>query len=185
MKIIFEPLKYKHLGWCDACCPDQTRKVILEWRLITNNYKVLLLCNDCYQYFKNHQDKIKAGEVELMTLLSRRLNMRHKKQKKEKEKMPERIKFSEIKQQQFNSIGGLTDLEGETLIIKDVEFLENLGNLGEVAIVTVERENGKIERRHTFSKVLIKQLQLVQQHLKQGKEVVAGLVKQKRYYTFE
>jgi len=99
--------------------------------------------------------------------------------------MSETIKWEDIKQQQFDSIGGLTQLEGETLEIINVEFLGEIGNLGEVAVVTVKRENGETEKRHTFSKVLIEQLKMIQPHLKKGKHVIAGLVKRKRYYTFE
>jgi len=93
------------------------------------------------------------------------------------------VAFSDIYKGSLESDGQLADYLNEEMIIKDVEFTE-LGNYGDVAIVTVEVKN--VERRlHTFSKVLIRQLKAIESTLKEGKVVKARLVKRKRYYTFE
>lgn len=97
------------------------------------------------------------------------------------------VEFGEIKKRSLDSVGGLTELRGKTLLITDVEFQE-MGSLGEVAVVTVEyTERGKkrIEKRHTFSKVLISQLKAVKEYIEQGMKVQAKLTKRRNYYTFE
>jgi len=181
--IRFEPLRFAYLGWCDACCPDQTKKVVVQWKCIYAKRKVLLLCNECYNYIKKYQDQIEAGEVELYTLLSRRLNRR----KKEEEEMKERIRFSDIQKSTLNSEGQLTDLVDQTIIIKGVEFQYFKGFEQDVAIViySLEGNENETHRRHTFSKPMIDQLKTIEPYLKEGKEVIATITKVKRYYVFQ
>jgi len=95
-------------------------------------------------------------------------------------KKTEKIKsFSEVyKGASLNSAGQLIELVGKEIILRDVEFSE-LGSYGEVAVVTVEYD-GNVERRHTFSSVLIKQLKAIQSEL----PVKTVIKKRKRYYTF-
>jgi len=87
--------------------------------------------------------------------------------------------FSDVYKGGLDSEGYLTDLVDKTMVIEGVEFTE-LGNYGDVAIVTI-RVNSKVEKRHTFSQVLIKQLRAIQNDL----PIKATIRKRKRYYTFE
>lgn len=84
----------------------------------------------------------------------------------------------------LDTVGNLTDLEGETLDIINFELLAPMGNLGECSIVTILRENGETEKRHTFSKVLIKQLKEIEGKLK-SRKITATVTKQKNYYVFK
>ena len=44
-----EKLKWGYLGWCDGCCADHSRKVIVEFKAVKFDGGVLLLCADCAQ----------------------------------------------------------------------------------------------------------------------------------------
>jgi len=84
----------------------------------------------------------------------------------------------------LDSVGKLTDLEDEAIYIISYDVLPPMGSLGEGAIATIEREDGTIEKRHTFSKVLVKQLKAIDKNLKQ-KKVLATVTKIKTYYVFK
>ena len=94
----------------------------------------------------------------------------------------ETVRFSDAYKGTFNSVGQLTKLVDKELTIIDVEFYDT--SMGEAAVAVVEVD-GKTERRHTFSEVLVKQLHAIEGHLRRGKKVLAILRKRKRYYTFE
>jgi len=96
--------------------------------------------------------------------------------------MSDVIEFGEVYKGSLNSDGRLSELVGETFLIKSVEITEIA--LGEVAIAEIERD-GKTERRHTFSSVLIDQLKQVKEFTDKGKKVKATLKKVKRYYTLQ
>jgi len=68
----------------------------------------------------------------------------------------------------------LRELKGKYVVIHGFELLEH--PRGELAILTVEfKENGgmKIEKFHTFSKVVVKQLKAYEEYFKQGKKLLA------------
>ena len=92
------------------------------------------------------------------------------------------VDFGKIYKGSLNSDGRLSELIGKTFLIKNVEITEIA--LGEVAIATIEVD-GKEERRHTFSAVLIDQLKQVKEFTDKGKKVRATLKKVKRYYTLQ
>jgi len=73
----------------------------------------------------------------------------------------------------------LTELAGQTFIIKNVEFFEARN----YTIAKVTLDNGKAYR--TTSEVLVKQLKEIAEILKQCKKVKVTLGRRKRYYTFE
>ena len=102
---------------------------------------------------------------------------------KSKKKGEETVKFSEIYKGSLGSDGRLTDFINEIMTITDVEFQE-ISNYGKVAIVTVRIGNKQL-RLHTFSSVLMKQLEVIKQYTDKGKKVEVHLVRRKRYYTFE
>jgi len=87
------------------------------------------------------------------------------------------VKFKDVCPNDFR-IPLLTELEGQTFVMKNVVFRK--GKFGEYAVVDVE---GKGEYR-TSSEVLIDQLKRIAQHII-GEGVEAKLVKRKNYYTFE
>jgi len=96
--------------------------------------------------------------------------------------MSKKVRFSDIYKGSLNSEGSLTDLVNMEFDIINVEFVET--NYGECAIVEIEYDNTR-ERRHTFSKVLIKQLKAIEDTIKSGTRVTAKLVRRKRYYSFQ
>jgi hypothetical protein len=104
---------------------------------------------------------------------------------KVEEKVEEKgvVEFKEVYRGGLGSDGQLTELVDKSFIIKGVEIQE-MGKYGEVAIATIEL-NGKVERRHTFSSVLVKQLKAVKEITDKGKRVKCTLRKVKRYYTLE
>jgi len=70
----------------------------------------------------------------------------------------------------------LRELKGKYVIIHSFETQEH--PRGEIAIITIEhKENGgmKIEKFHTFSKVVIKQLKAYQPYFEQGKKLLAKI----------
>jgi hypothetical protein len=93
------------------------------------------------------------------------------------------VEFREVYRGSLMSDGQLTELVDKSFIIKGVEIQE-MGKYGEVAIATIELD-GKVERRHTFSGVLVKQLKAVKEITDKGKKVKCTLRKVKRYYTLE
>jgi hypothetical protein len=93
------------------------------------------------------------------------------------------VEFKEVYRGSLQSDGQLTELVDKTFVIQSVEIQE-MGKYGEVAIVTIAG-NGKVERRHTFSSVLIKQLKAIKEFTDKGKKVKCTLRKVKRYYTLE
>jgi hypothetical protein len=114
-------------------------------------------------------------------ILSRRVGNSVKVEGKgEEEKV---VEFKEVYRGSLMSDGQLTELVDKSFIIKGVEIQE-MGKYGEVAIATIEL-NGKVERRHTFSSVLVKQLKAVKEITDKGKKVKCTLRKVKRYYTLE
>jgi len=98
----------------------------------------------------------------------------------EKPKVNNVVDFADVFKGSFNSIGSLTELVNQTVLIKDVEFRET--RKGYVAIVTVI-VNGKEERRHTFSQVIIDQLRALEELFKSGKMIRATVRKRGSYYT--
>jgi hypothetical protein len=92
------------------------------------------------------------------------------------------VNFNEIYKGGLDSVGGLTELEGKSFVISAVDF-QQISSLGDVAIVTVE-VGKKTEKRHTFSAVLLKQLQIIADVLKSGRKVKVTLKRIKNYYTF-
>jgi hypothetical protein len=104
---------------------------------------------------------------------------------KEEEKVEGKgvVEFKEVYRGSLMSDGQLTELVDKSFIVKSVEIQE-MGKYGEVAIATIEL-NGKVERRHTFSSVLIKQLKAIKEFTDKGKKVKCTLRKVKRYYTLE
>jgi hypothetical protein len=93
------------------------------------------------------------------------------------------VEFKEVYRGSLMSDGQLTELVDKSFIIRSVEVQE-MGKYGEVAIATIEL-GGKVERRHTFSSVLIKQLKAIKEFTDKGKRVKCTLRKVKRYYTLE
>jgi hypothetical protein len=93
------------------------------------------------------------------------------------------VEFREVYRGSLMSDGQLTELVDKTFVIQGVEIQE-MGKYGEVAIATIELD-GKVERRHTFSSVLVKQLKAVKEITDKGKKVKCTLRKVKRYYTLE
>jgi len=70
----------------------------------------------------------------------------------------------------------LRELKGKYVIIHSFETQEH--PRGEIAILTIEhKENGgmRIEKFHTFSKVVIKQLKAYQPYFEQGKKLLAKI----------
>ena len=94
------------------------------------------------------------------------------------------VSFGEISQQTFGTEGNLTDLVGQTFIIKDVEWLEReiRNEKVNIPIVTVEVD-GKTKKYHTWSRVISKQLEAIEEQLRKGVYVKATVKKVKRYYT--
>jgi hypothetical protein len=114
-------------------------------------------------------------------ILSRRVGNSVKVEEKgEEEKV---VEFKEVYRGGLGSDGQLTELVDKTFVIQGVEIQE-MGKYGEVAIATIEL-NSKVERRHTFSAVLIKQLKALKEFTDKGKKVKCTLRKVKRYYTLE
>jgi soluble cytochrome b562 len=72
----------------------------------------------------------------------------------------------------------LTDLVGQTVTIKEVQFFETAN----LVIAKVILEDGKAYR--TTSDVLVKQLREIKKLTDEGKLVKTTLTKRKRYYTF-
>jgi len=74
----------------------------------------------------------------------------------------------------------LRELKGKYVIVHGFELLDH--PRGELAILTVEfKENGgmKIEKFHTFSKVVVKQLKAYEDYFKQGKKLLARITLRK------
>ena len=96
------------------------------------------------------------------------------------------VKFEEIARKGLDTMGQLTEKVNETFYVTGVDIRE-MGNLGECAIVTIEDEKGNVEKRHTFSKVLVDQLKQIKETIESGEadKVEVTLRKRKRYYTFE
>jgi hypothetical protein len=113
--------------------------------------------------------------------MSRRVGNSVKVEEKEEEKAV--VEFKEVYKGSLQSNGQLTELVDKTFVIQGVEIQE-MGKYGEVAIATIEL-NSKVERRHTFSAVLIKQLKAIKEFTDKGKKVKCTLRKVKRYYTLE
>jgi len=68
----------------------------------------------------------------------------------------------------------LRELRGKYVIIHGFETQEH--PRGEIAVITIEhKENNimKVEKFHTFSKVVIKQLKAYEEYFKQGKKILA------------
>ena len=101
-----------------------------------------------------------------------------KKKEKEEEDV---VDFSEISKSVLGTEDSLAALEGETFIIRNVEWRQT--RLGEAALIEVEHK-GTIKKYHTFSRVLIDQLKEIEEYLNQGKKVRVTLERRKRYYTF-
>jgi len=99
--------------------------------------------------------------------------------KKKDEKV---VNFSDVYKGDMDSEGQIAELVNKTFVIRDVSFDEF--NLGRVAIATIEID-GKTEKRHTFSSVLIKQLEEVKKYTDEGIGVRVTLKKRKNYYYFE
>jgi len=93
------------------------------------------------------------------------------------------VDFKEVYRGSLQSDGQLTELVDKTFIITGVEIQE-MGKYGEVAVVTLSF-NGAVQRRHTFSTVLLKQLKAIKEYTDKGKKVKVTLRKVKRYYTLE
>ena len=94
------------------------------------------------------------------------------------------VSFSEIAKTSFGTEGNLTDLVGVSFRIKDIEWVEReiRGEKMNIPIVTVE-VNGEEKRYHTWSRVISKQLEQIEEHLRKGLMVEATIRKVKRYYT--
>jgi len=93
------------------------------------------------------------------------------------------VKFSDLKVNTIDSEGQLTDLVDKTFTIVNIEW-QTSDLYGDFAIVEGRIGNKKF-RRHTFSKVLLKQLKVIGEELAKGNLVEVTLTKRKRYYTFE
>ena len=102
-------------------------------------------------------------------------------EKREEEKAV--VDFKEVYKGSLASNGQLTEMVDKTFLITSVEIQE-MGRYGEVAVATIEL-NGVVQRRHTFSSVLVKQLKAIKEIIDEGKKVKATLRKVKRYYTLE
>jgi len=42
-----ESLRHSYKGWCDGCCRDHSKKVIIQYKAATFDGSILLLCEDC------------------------------------------------------------------------------------------------------------------------------------------
>ncbi|RLI41221.1 hypothetical protein DRO64_07850 [Candidatus Bathyarchaeota archaeon] len=42
-----DSLRHPYKGWCDGCCRDHSRKVIIQYKAATFDGSILLLCEDC------------------------------------------------------------------------------------------------------------------------------------------
>ena len=94
------------------------------------------------------------------------------------------VSFQEISRESFGTEGNLTDLVGQTFIIKDIEWLEReiRNEKVNIPIVTVEVD-GETRKYHTWSRVISKQLEAIEEQLRKGVYVKATVKKVKRYYT--
>jgi hypothetical protein len=90
------------------------------------------------------------------------------------------IDFSEVQISSLNSVGRLTDLLG-TCLEFDLSTLEEHEFRNRKAVTVVVRYNDKVERRHTFSEVIIKQLLSVRE-LYPNAKLTAKVVKYKNYF---
>ena len=106
--------------------------------------------------------------------------------KRVNEKDREIVEFSDIYRGSLNSDGRIADYLGSEVVIEKVEFTE-LGNVGQVGIIECFFPDypDKKMRLHTFSQVLLNQLEVIKKYTDQGKKVRVKIVKKKRYYTFE
>jgi len=74
----------------------------------------------------------------------------------------------------------LRELKGKHIIVHGFELLEH--PRGELAILTVEfKENNglRVEKFHTFSKVIVKQLKAYEEYFRQGKKLLARVTMRK------
>lgn len=95
----------------------------------------------------------------------------------------EKTKFADVYTSDWDSIGNLSELLNREFKILRFEQIQDASN--DVVVVTIENpDTEEIEKRHTFGKVLIKQLKNIETVLR-TKPVWAKLVKVKNYYTFE
>jgi len=94
------------------------------------------------------------------------------------------VSFQEISGKSFGTEGNLTDLVGQTFIIKSIEWVEReiRGEKVNIPIVTVEVD-GETKKYHTWSRVISKQLEAVEEQLMKGVYIEATIRKVKRYYT--
>jgi len=90
------------------------------------------------------------------------------------------IDFSEVQVSTLNSSGRLTDVLG-TCLEFDMSTLEEHEFKNRKAITVVVRYDGKVERRHTFSEVIIKQLLKVKELYPDAK-LTAKVIKYKNYF---
>jgi hypothetical protein len=90
------------------------------------------------------------------------------------------IDFSEVQISTLNSNGRLTDLLG-TCLEFDLSTIEEHDFKNRKAVTVVVRYGDKVERRHTFSEVLIKQL-LMSKELYPNAKLTAKVIKYKNYF---